>query len=71
MSGSPIKALPVVANQDRAFAAFSDSEVDGPGGARDQRDEGRLVAFADDAQHPMAPLEGHVLDIGPAGFAHA
>jgi hypothetical protein len=45
------------------------SEIDGSGGAGDQRDERGLVAFADDPQHPVTSLEGHVLDVGFAGLA--
>ena len=69
VSGAAVEALSVVAAQDRAFSAFADGEVDGPGGPRDQGDEGGLVALAEDPKCPMSSVEGQVLDVGLAGFA--
>lgn len=67
--GAPVEAAAVVAHQDRSVSAFADSEIDGSGSAGHQRNEGRLVSLADDSQHPVASLEGHVLDVGVAGLA--
>ncbi len=49
VGGPSIQAAPVAADQDRPLPKLCDSQVDGAGGARHQRDERRLVAFADDA----------------------
>ena len=46
--------------------SLADGQVDGAGRTRHQRDEGGLVALADDTQHPMSPLHAHVLDVGAA-----
>jgi hypothetical protein len=45
---------------------LADGQVDGASRSRHQRDQGGLVALADDAQGPMAPLESEVLDVGRA-----
>ncbi len=66
---APIEALAVMANQNRALSSFPDGEVDRTGGAGNERDEGRFVALANDPQHPVAPLEGHFLNVGLAGLA--
>ena len=68
--GAPVEALGVVAQQDRPDPPFTDGEVDRAGRTRDQRNSGGLVISAHDPRHPMAPLEGHVLDVGVADFAH-
>jgi hypothetical protein len=70
VGGAPVKALTVMAQQDGTISPFTDSEVDCSGGTRHQRNEGGLVSLADDPQYPVASLEGHVLDVGVAGFAH-
>jgi hypothetical protein len=69
MGGAAIKALPVLASQDRALVAFTDSEVNRAGRARHQRDDGGLVALSDDVQSPMATQEAEVLDVGGARLA--
>jgi hypothetical protein len=69
VGGAPVEATSVVAYQDRSFLSFADDEIDGPGGARYQWDERRFVALPDDSQYSVASLEGHVLDVGFAGFA--
>ena len=68
--GAPVQSLAVVAEQDRPVSPLPHSQVDGAGGAWHQRNQGRLVALTDDAQDTMAPLEGHVLDIGATSLAH-
>jgi hypothetical protein len=66
-----VKSLSVVTVQDRSYAAFAEREVDGAGHSWDQGDHGRLVAFADNAQRPVSPVEAQVLGIGCAGLAHS
>lgn len=70
VGGAPVQALAIASQQDRAGAALADGQVDGPGGARHERDDGRLVALADDAECAVAPLEAQVLDVGGARLAH-
>jgi hypothetical protein len=70
VGSAPVEALTVVTEKDRSFAPFTDGEVDGSCGAGYQRDQGRLVALADDPQYPVSSLEGHVLDVGFAGLAY-
>lgn len=63
------ESLAFPAAQNRAFVVFADGQVDRAGGSRDQRDRGGFVAFACNAQDPMASLDGHILDVGLARFA--
>ena len=44
------------------------ARVDGPADCRRQRDQHDLVAFAADAQHPVAVLFAQVADVGAGGF---
>jgi hypothetical protein len=69
VGGAGIEPAPVVANQDRSHGAFADGEVDRAGGAWHERDDGGLVALADDAQRAMSALDSEVLDVRAAGFA--
>jgi hypothetical protein len=69
--GSPVEPFAVTAAQDRAFAPFADSEVDGSCRPRDERDGGGLVALAEDAQRAMAAFDAEVLDVGGARLAHS
>ena len=71
MCGAPIESLPVAAQQDWAFVAFADDEVDRAAGPRDQRDDGGLVALADDPKCSMTALERKVLDVGRTCFGDA
>lgn len=50
---------------------FIDGEVDGEGGAGNERDGGWLAALGQDPQNAVPSLESEVLDIGGAGFAHS
>ena len=68
VSGPSIEALAIASAQDRAFVSFANGQIDGARRAGDERDS-RLVALADDPQHSMSSFEGHVLDLGLAGFA--
>ena len=69
MSGTLVEALPVPAAQYRAFAAFTDSQVDGSSRPGHQRDDRRLVALADDPQDAMAALAPEILDAGGTRLA--
>jgi hypothetical protein len=70
MCGAPIQALPVTAPQDRTCDMPTDRQVDRARGTR-RRDDGGLVAFADDPQRPMPVFERKALDVGRAGFPDA
>ncbi len=63
MGGAPVETLPVVAQQDGTVSPFSNGEVDGAGGARDEEYEGRLVALTDDPQDSMPPLSNAMSSI--------
>jgi hypothetical protein len=54
--------------EHRAFAAFADGQVDGPGGARRQRDGDDLAALTGDDQGPVAALDPQGLDVRPGGL---
>ncbi len=54
---APVEALTVSSAQDRTLATLTDSQVDGPCGARHQRDDGGLAALAEDPQRPVAALD--------------
>lgn len=71
MCGASIESLSVVTAQDRSLVTFTDGQIDGPGGSRDQWNRGWLVAFADDAQRAVTTFEGEVLHVGAGRFAHA
>jgi hypothetical protein len=62
--GAPVETLTIAAKKDRTFQAFPDRQVDVSGGARYERDQGRLVALPHDPKDPVAPLDGQVLDVG-------
>ncbi len=70
MRRAPVEALAVVAVQDRALGALAEGQVDGAGHPWDKGYHRRLIALADDAQRPMAPVEAEVLGVGGAGLAH-
>jgi hypothetical protein len=67
--GAAVETLPVMADQDRADAAFADRHVDSPCGARHERYAGGLVALADNLQRALAALKAEVLDTRSACFA--
>jgi len=56
------------ADEDRSLAPFADGQVDRPGGAGCQRDDGLLAALAGDHQSPVATLGAQRLDVGTGGF---
>jgi len=70
MCSPAVEAAPILSTQDRPLAALTDCEVDGPSRPRDERNDRRLVAFANDAQRPMASLHPEVLHVGGTGLAH-
>jgi hypothetical protein len=51
--GVAIEAFVVSSEEQRAFAAFANREVDRSGGAGRKRDDHRLAAFAQDGQGAM------------------
>jgi hypothetical protein len=65
-----VQPLTIATPQDRAFVPFTDGEIDGAGGPRDERDRCWLVALTDDAQGPVASLHPEVFDIGGTGLRH-
>jgi hypothetical protein len=71
MRRSPIKALSVASHQDRPLVAFTDREVNRSSGAWHERDHGRLVALAGDAQCAVSAFEAEILDVGGACFCDA
>lgn len=60
VGGTSIEALPVLTLQDRTFATFADSEVDGARRPWNQRDRRGLVALAENAQRAMAAFDAEV-----------
>jgi hypothetical protein len=64
-----VEALSVVSVQDRALAALADTRSMVRATRGDERDHRRLVALADDAQRPVAPVEAEILDVGGTGLA--
>jgi hypothetical protein len=70
VGGTPIQTTAVIPDQDGTVPTFAHGQIDGPGGARHQRDQGRLVALPDDPQDPVAALYAHVLDVGLARLGH-
>jgi hypothetical protein len=63
-----VEALSGRAEEDRPFAAFTDREVEGPGGAGRQRDRHDLAALADGGEGPMATLEAEAFDVCAGRF---
>ena len=69
ISGARVETVAVVAQQDRSLYPFADRQIQRSGSARDERDPGGPVAFADNLQRAMPAFEAEVLDVGPARFA--
>jgi hypothetical protein len=73
LADEPARAVPVdppsVGGQEhRPVGALADGQVDGPGGARRQRDRDDLAALAGDGQRPVPALQAQVLDVGAGRF---
>ena len=66
----PVQPPPVPADEQRSLGALADSQVDGPGGARRERDGHHLAALAGDQQGAVAALEPEVLDVGAGRLGH-
>jgi hypothetical protein len=64
----PVGAVAVGGQEDRAFAAFADGQVDRPGRPRGQRDRHDFAALAGDDQCPVPALDAHRFDAGAGGF---
>ena len=70
VGGAPLESLPIAASKDGAFVAFADGEVDGPRGARDERNDGGLVALAEYPEGAVSSLEAEILDVRGACLAN-
>ena len=54
--------------EDRSLGTFTDTQVDGPGGAGSKGDGDDLGALAADGQGPMPPLQPEMFDVGAKRF---
>ncbi len=70
MGSTAIQAMTVLSTEDRSFGALPDDQVESPGCSWDERYDRRLAAFAHNPQSTVSAIDGEVLDVGPAGFAH-
>ena len=70
VSGSPIESLPILSLEDRTLGAFADGQVNRPSSSVHQRDYRRFTPLAHDPERSMPLMEGQILDVGSAGFAH-
>ena len=64
----PVQSPSVCGDEQRAFGALADCQVDRAGGARGERDGDDLAALAGDDQGPVPALEPEVLDVRVSGF---
>ncbi len=64
----PFQPPPIRSQEDRPFAAFADSQVDRPSGARRGRNGDHLAALAYDGQSAVTTLDAQRLNIGASGF---
>src|ERR1017187_1784802 len=64
----PVQAVPVYGEEYRSFAALADGQVDGPCGARRERDGDDLTALTGDDQGPVAALDAEGLDVRAGGL---
>ena len=69
MGGAPVQTLAVLSAENRALGPLTDDQVERPGGSRNQRDDGWLVALAQDAEGPVPVVQGQVLDVAPTSLA--
>jgi hypothetical protein len=63
-----VHPLSVRAEEDRPVEAFTDGEVDRPGGARRERDGDDLAALAQDGEGAVAAFDAEGVDVGAEGF---
>ena len=66
--GVTVEPFPVRPEEDRAFAAFTDGEVNGASGPWGEGNEDGLGAFAEDGQGAMPAFETECFDVGAGGF---
>ena len=66
----PVQPAPVRSDEQRSFGTFTDSQVDGPGGARRERDGDDLAALAGDHQGAVPAFQAQLLDVGAGGLGH-
>ena len=67
--GTPVESGAVTTRQDWSITPFTDGQVNGPGGTRDERDHRRLVALTDDPQRPVTSVKAKIIDVRVACFA--
>jgi hypothetical protein len=68
--GVAVEAFTSPGEEDRAFVAFADGEVDGAGGARGERDDDNFAALAGDGQGAVAAFEAEVFDVRAERFGY-
>jgi hypothetical protein len=64
----PVQPAAIRGEEDRSFGTFADGQVDGPGGARRERNGHQLAALAGDHQGAVAALDAERFDVGSGGF---
>ena len=64
----PVQPPPARGQEHRAASALADSQVNGPGGARRERDGDDFAALAGDGQRPVPALKAEVPDISAGGL---
>jgi len=64
----PVQPPAVRGDEQRPCGALAAGQVDGPGGARGERDSDDLAALAGDHQGAMAALQAQVLDVRAGGL---
>lgn len=66
--GVTIEPSAVHAEEDRTLEPVPDGEIDGTSRSRRERDGHDLAALPADQQHPVAPFETEILDVGSQRF---
>ncbi len=66
----PVQPLPGWGDEDRPLAAFADGQVDRPGGARGERDDGFLAALSGNGQGLVTAFVAEGFDVGAGGLGH-
>lgn len=69
MRGATVKALPIVADQDRPLTPLTNGQIDGARSARHERNHRRLVSLARNPERAVPSVEADVADIGLARLA--
>jgi hypothetical protein len=66
----PVQPPSVRSEEDRAFGALADGQVDRPGGAWRERDGNDLAALAADDQGPVPAFQAQLLDVRAGRLRH-